>query len=925
MNRCRLPAAVLLTLLVLTGCGQRDSATALASAEQRLARGDAAGAAIDARNALAGNERSPAARFVLASALLAAGDLSGAEIELRRAEQFGHPQDETTLLGARLLLAQGRGEELRMRFAGHRLRSAAATAALATEVARAATAVHDRAGAEQALQTALGAVPGHADALLLRAELLATAGKPDEALLVVSQVTEREPANAAAWLVRGHLLAAQGAVEDAAQAYGRALELRPALEAAHAGLVTLALRAGPQADAALRERVAAMARALPQSPTTAYFQAALAYRDGDWARARDLTQALLKGAGDELRVVYLAGLAEVRLGQQGRAEALLARAMQLAPGALEPRRELAALHASQGQAAKALEVLAPLLALPVQDARAWRVAGQAHLRLGDFRSADAAFARAARIAPDDRGLRLDQARSQLAQGHVDAGLRELQAASTGSDDLDADLALVAVHMSRRDAPAALAVAERMARKQPASPLPDLVRGRVLQSGGDLAAARRAYEAAVAKAPTDLPAVSSLAELDLAEQQVASARRRYEAVLKLSPQSAHAMLALAVITRREGGSRQDAAAWIDRATRADPRDAAVWRLAIEHHRSDDDAAAALARAQAAVAALPDDPILLAELAATQLQARQTLQAISSLSRLTTLQPGSPDSWLRLAQAQVESGDAAAAKSSVARAVQAAPDWPPVIRAQVALALTLDNNPDGAIALARQVQARAPSVALGWQLEAEIEQHRGRWDAAAAAYRAVLDKQPSPEAAAALHQVLSRAGHAQAARRLAAEWLARRPVEPVFLAYLAGMEDAAGDLEAAEAHYRELLVQLPADVRVLNNLADLLVRRRSGEALAMAQRAHALAPYRPEVLDTLAAAHAASGQMRAAAEWQAKAVASAPHNSAMRLALARYLLAGNRKEQALKELRLLDRPETPAAQRAAAVELLGQAGR
>ncbi|MBX3636515.1 MAG: PEP-CTERM system TPR-repeat protein PrsT [Rubrivivax sp.] len=891
-------------LLGLVACSRPDTSAQLQSAQQRLARGDAPGAVIDARNALARNERSPLGRFTLARALLAAGDLDGAGIELRRAAEFGHPEPEVLALTARLLNLQGRHDEVLDRFRAREPLGGTAGADLSSEVARAHAERRDRNASEAAIAAALVQAPHHAPSLLLRAELLASAGDAAAALQVLDGVLERDPDNAAAWATKGQLLArARDHHGEAAAAYREALARQPGMLAAHTGLLSVLLASNAFEEFA--RQVGAMEQVLPDHPTTIYFKAVAALQAGDLRAARQGAQSLLRGSENELRVVYLAGLVEARLGNRVQAESLLTRATQIAPTIPEPRRELAALYVAMGQGDRALQTLAPLMAATADDALAWRLAGQAHLRKGDFKAADAAFSTAARLRPDDASVRLDVARSLLGRGQVEAGLRELQGAADASLQPEADLTLVAVHMARNDVAAALRAADAMANKLPESPLPHLVRGRILQAAGDRSGARRAYEAGLGRQPTYMPAVSSLAALDLEDHQLAAARRRYEAVLKADPQQADAMLALAVITRREGGSRADAKRWVDKAVTANPLEPAIWRQAIDHHRRDGDLPAALARAQAAIAAMPNDPTLLAELASAQLAAKEALQAIGSLNRLVQLLPESPDAYLRLAQAQLDAGNTSAARHNVRRATQLAPDWPPTLHAEVALALTLDRDPERALSVARRTQAGRPREAYGWVLEGQVERHRRNWTAATAAYRTALEKQPSPETAIALHKVLVESGNAAGARTVADNWRRGHPEDLVFPAYFAEFADRSGDLAAAESRYRELVGRRPDDVWFVNNLAYVLVRRQSPDALATAERAFKLAPYRPEVLDTLAAAHAERRQFPAAADWQAKAVELDPQNSGLRLALVRYLIAAGRKDKARLELRVLER--------------------
>jgi tetratricopeptide (TPR) repeat protein len=110
---------------------------------------------------------------------------------------------------------------------------------------------------------------------------------------------------------------------------------------------------------------------------------------------------------------------------------------------------------------------------------------------------------------------------------------------------------VSVHVARGQFEQALKVVADMQRKRPDSAQPLQVQARVLQARGDVAGARKSYEAALAKDRAYLPALSSLAALDMAERRFDAARKRYEDLLQVDPRSVAALMALAVIERRSG--------------------------------------------------------------------------------------------------------------------------------------------------------------------------------------------------------------------------------------------------------------------------------------------------------------------------------------------------------------------------------------
>lgn len=903
----RLRACWLVTVLLavaLAGCGRPDTAALLDSARLRIEQRDFDGAAIDAKNVLQAQPESAAGRYVFGRALLGAGDLTGAESELGRARRFGHPDHEVLPALAEVLLARGRPRDVVVQFSDTQLADERGAADLGLQLARSHLALGDLASAEAAMAGALRRLPTYLPGQLLQARVVSAQGDAAAARRMAADLVQTHPREPEAWVLHGELLAADGkGALDAAAAFRRALELSPRLSAAHGGLVNALLGAGDLKGA--EEAAAAMRKALPSAPQAVYHQALVAYLKQDFAAAREHMQSLTSSATEDPRLLLLAGTVESRLGALVQAETMLSKAAWGMPDAVKPRVELALVYLQQGQPKRALAAIERLLASQPQDATLWRVAGQAHARAGDFRSADEAFDRARRLRPDDPALRVDAARVLVARGSLEAGLRALQAAAdTDPQGIAAELELVSAHLRRRDKTAALAAVDAIERKQPGTALPDYLRGQVHRRSGDVPAARAALERALAKDGRSFQVVQALAELDLLAQQPDAARQRYEALLKRDPRSSSAMLALAGLTRRTGGSRQQAAGWLDRAVQANALDAQTWRSAIEFHRSDGDGAAALARAQAAAVALPNDPELMALLADCLLAERDVQQAISTLNRLVELRRDSADAHLRLAGAHVAANNLSRARQLSERALQLDPESPLARRTAIGLAL-LDQRPSSALDLSREVQRRQPRAALGWQLEGEIAMHQGDAQAGAAAFRKALANEPGTEVAMQLYVALQRAGRAAEASQHARSWLQAQPQDLAFVSLIGEQAMAAGDWATAETHYRQALKLQPDSPMVLNNLAYTLLQRKDPGALAMALRAERAAPFVPSILDTLAQAYAAANQIGKAVEWQTRAVEMAPRSAEFRLRLARLHLAAGSRSKAREELQRLER--------------------
>ncbi|ODU08682.1 MAG: hypothetical protein ABS84_11515 [Rubrivivax sp. SCN 71-131] len=685
-------------------------------------------------------------------------------------------------------------------------------------------------------------------------------------------------------------------------AYGKAIDAQANHLAAHAALVGLAIQHKnlPQAE----QRVQRMLQSSQGNAQAKYLEAAVALMQGDARRAREVTQGLLRVAPDHPRVLFVAGLAELRLGAVAYAETLLTKSMLADPEAGEPRRALAEALVRLGRAPRAIEVLAPLTGPASRDAKAVALLAQALLLQGDTRRADEAFTRAIRLAPDDAGVRTVRAVAQLGRGKDDAAMSELGELARTHADATADYALVTAHLRRGDFKQAMAAADVMAGKLPQQPMPDQLRGQIALQLKDRAAARRYFGLALGKDPRYLPALNQLVTLDLSDGRSDLARERLVTHLQKHADQVPAMLALADLLRRSGEPREEAQKWLDEAVKVNPIDPAARIAVVDHHLRGNDSRAALQAAQAADTAIRDNPDLIERLGRAQLRAGELNQALASFHRLVAMRPGNAAPLLMLAQAQEAAGQAAAARQQIDEAIRLAPDAVPPHQAAVAFALR-QNEPARALELARAMQRRAPRDALGWALEGDVEMARRRWPAAAVAYREALERERPVDVAVRLHAALLRGGKSDQAAAFEQSWRKAQPHDLTFVLTVADAALARGDAAGAERRYREVLAQRPEHSWALNNLAQMLVDQGKPGALDLARRAVAAAPDRADVRDTMAQAYAQADQLTLALRTQLEAVALAPEAPSMRLHLARLYLRTGDKDKALQEIIWLKR--------------------
>ncbi len=492
----------------------------------------------------------------------------------------------------------------------------------------------------------------------------------------------------------------------------------------------------------------------------------------------------------------------------------------------------------------------------------------------------------------------------LAKGDADTGIRELEAAlAFDGAPMQADMALIMGHAKKNDLTRALQAANAFAKKYPTNPLSQQLLGAVHVARNDPAAARAAFTKALELSPTYLPAVINLAQLDIADKKPADARKRLEAIVAKDPKNEQALLAQADVMSRTGAPPADIVATLQRAIGANPQSVPARLALISFHLHTKNSAAALSSAQAAAAALRNEPRILGALAQAHEAAGETNQAIETLNRWATLEPASATPLVRLAAMSAKRKDYPKAIDLLRKAQKLAPDDLGIAR-DLVVGYVLAGKPDEAIKEAKSLQSTRPKSGVGFALEGDVHTATQNWALAERAYRDALKIEPTSEGLALkLHSTLNRTGKAAEADALAKKWLAEHPKDTSFRVYLA--ERALGDknFRSAVALYQAVIALQPDNVVALNNLAWSAGQLGDPKAIGYAERAVRLAPESAAALDTLGTLLVSKGDAIKGVEYLKKATELAPKRHDIRLNHAKALLKAGRNEDARKELTTL----------------------
>ncbi|MEP7275669.1 MAG: XrtA/PEP-CTERM system TPR-repeat protein PrsT [Betaproteobacteria bacterium] len=906
-------------LLGLPACGSNDAASYVASAKSYMAKADYKAATIQLKNAIDKSPNDAEARFLLAKALFDSRDPVGAETEVRKALDLKYSPAEAYPLLAQALLAQGKSEPVVRELGAIKLDTTQGRTDLGTSLAVANAALGDGKQAMAAIDAVLREAPTDPRALVVKAQFAVRDGNVPEAQALLEKALAVSPDDQDALFAKSQIQTARGDRAGAVKTLEKAVAAHPESRPAQLSLISLLVSSKdlPAAQVQL-DKLKATA---PNEIGTVYAEALVAMAKGETAKAKELIQKVLAAAPDHLQALYLSALVDAQLNSFSSAEESLRKVIARMPEDVGVRKVLATTYLRNGQPGAAIETLEPVLRRSGDDAEILRLVAESYLASGNIARGAEFYERANGIDKTSVAGKVRLAQVRLAAGETDRGLKDLESLSkSNAEQYQSDLALVMAHVQRREYDKALAAIAALEKKQPDNPLVRNLRGSVYLAMRDFKRARTSFEQALSAKANDTTAALNLAIIDVQEGKADDARKRYEAMLAKDPNNEELLLSLAQLTALTRDNPEESKAIIDKAIAAKPSSVRARLALIGYYTRLRDTRAALAAAQAAQTAFPDDMLVLEALGSAQLAASEPNQAVATFARIVQRQPGAPAALIRLAAVQFATKDYAGSIDSARKALALQPDlpqaWGILTRAQIE-----SGQSAAALADARKLQKEHSDRALGFAIEGEMLAADKKWTEAAAAIAEALKRQPLPILAASLYVSLENAGKPAEAKAFADRWRRDHPTDTAIGEVIAQQAMARKEYPTAIAQYRTILDTNPENAVALNNLAWLLSEAGDPKAREYAERAYRLAPFNASVVDTLGWTLFKTGDTARGTQLLRLASNLGPNEVEIRLHFAQALLKGGDKEGAKRALAPLIAMPAGSPARVEAEKLLG----
>ena len=655
----------------------------------------------------------------------------------------------------------------------------------------------------------------------------------------------------------------------------------------------------------------------PQAMMSRYLKAYLYHQQGKNNEASSLLQLALKDSPNNPQLLLLYGVVNYAIKNDETALSSFNKVLSTIE-IPEARLLLGATHLRMGTNDEVIKTLEPLLKQG-NNAKAFLLAGQARINQGDLTQGMDYLGRASALEPKNIIIRSTLAQNQLLSGDQQ-GIGGLESVITENpNDTRAYLLLASAQTQKGNLKEALATLQQMAVAQPSNPLTSVLIGRIYLMQRNPAAARQAFERSLAIKPDFLAAAGALAELDLQEKKPAQARERFKLILSAAPTNLGALMGQAHIALASG-ERAEYVESLKKAIQAHPTALEpVTQLALYYIKNTHQPKLALEVAEKSAKANNGSPAFLDLLGQAQLSAGHKKDAIDTYTNLVNRQPNAAEAWYRLAWAQRVSGDLNAALNSMQKSARLAPNY---LDARIGLAgiYTILGQQENALQATREIQTLAPDKATGYNLEAELAARAKRPQLALQALARAQQFAPSADTTATYHLALLRSGNDKLAEQIAQQWLKQHPADSGFRTYLASVYMQKQLPNQAISQYELALKTEPNNLKALNNLAMLLQDQHQPNAIIYAQRAYALLPTNPVVMDTYGWILLQQGKLNEALPLLRQAAQALPASLSIQYHWASGLTKAGQPDEARRQLRKMLTTKQNFSEREEAVALL-----
>jgi putative PEP-CTERM system TPR-repeat lipoprotein len=915
--------SLLLAIAFLTGCDEGSSLTPeehILRAKEYQDKREINAAIIELKNALQKAPDNAQARWLLGKVYVEVGDGSAAEKELRRALKFGLTPQAAAIPLTRAALLQEKFQDIADDSTSYPDLSQDEQAELLALRGNAYFGLHELEKAEKLYNLALSIRSDSSEANLGKARIAATQNRFDETREWIDKILQTTPNFTPAWSLLGDLERYQGNAKEAEQAYGKAIAQRVnnARDLLNRALVRIYLK---DYDGAASD-LATLKKQVPDHPSVAYAQGLLDFQQKKYPEAQANFQKAVSYSPDYMPAVFYLGLTQYMQGQVEQAEQHLTQFLARFPQSDTAARLLGEVRLHKGDYAGAKSILSSVLARNPNDAQVLALMGDIALRQGKPKEGADYFQQVAIQEPTSAATYMKLGLGLELSGEHEQGVQVLKKAlELGPQMPQADLLVILSHLRAHEFDKAIEAAQQMHQKYPDNPNPLTLMGGAYLGKGEEAKAREAFHEALKITPGDPNAIHNLANLEIQKGNLEEATSLYQQALEYNPGHLQTLLRLAALEQRKGDVTK-AKALIEQAMQKNPQALDPRLLLGEYYLRGKQPQQALAIISDIQDTYPDNPALVALIGKIQLALGEANNALKSFKKLIKLQPKSAAAYYELARAYSGTEQPTKVKKALERTLVLDPDHAEakLVMARMLMREGKQKEANKYIQELKKAYSNSPEVI---DLEASLALLQNRPQQAIEIYQKAHSHFPdSNRWPLRLAQVQWQTGKQEAGLATLEGWLKSHPKDVQVQFAAANNYLLLGQQDRAKSAFIKLYAEAPENVLVLNNLAWLMRKEDSTQALGYAQQALKLAPDNPEVMDTLGTILLEKGQAREALRLFKRAADKLPQSQDIQFHLAQALAQNSDTEKAKEVLQGLLSSDRPFPERDKAQTLLKQ---
>lgn len=910
----------ILLVLLLAGCdglfNEVSDAEYVSRAQAYLDEGKLKSASIELKNALANNANNAQARWLLGKLYVEIGNGLAAEKELNKARELGVNNDSIVPLLLESLLIQKKYKSV-INFNVNKVHSSDSMAEVFASRGLAYLLQNDLEKAQHAFDNALIREPDSPYVLVGRARLSVVKRELEDAHRYLEKALSNNGSYALAWGLLGDLANLEKKSDVAIDAYSKAIENHVDNTGDLLKRARLYIKL-EQLDSAQSD-INTLKTKRPNNAKVHYWQGVLYFLKKQFPEAQASLELALKSKNYNMRAVYYLGATHFFQGNFAQAKDYLTRFVVAAPQFIPGRKLLSQIKLQDKEYTHVENLLRPVVKLNPNDTLAMNILANAFLKQGKTNEAIKLLEKIVTIQPEAAVARMRLGLGFLIQGEKEHANESLKnAIKIDPKFQQADITLILSYLRENAFEAADKAAKLFVGKQPENAIAHAMLGMTYLAKKQHDEAEQSFLKAIKLAPGDPYASQQLSALAIKDKNPNKARGYLNVVLEHHPGHLRTLLSLAAI-EEEQGNIEAMRKVLKIATEANPNAVQPRVLMARMYFKERKIEQARLVLGGILEQQRKNPEVLSLIGELQLASKEFASAKGTFKRLIELQPKNAESHFFLARAYYGLENQDKFKIELNKSLDLSPNYVPANIALLRLSM-LEGDVDSAYKRLVAIKKNAEESADILLLEGELLAKLKRPEETLVVFKKLFDKTSNTSSLLTLTTFRWSLGDRDGAVSELEDWIKSNPQDVSAMLALANNYFILGYEDKSVRLYHQILNLSENNLLALNNLAWQLKETNLDQALSLANRAYALAPNSPIILDTLAMLLMRDGQIALARRYIERALEKKPEDPTLLYHSILLAEKSGDKKEAIVALRALLEKDVKFPDSSQAVQML-----